>query len=193
MSSSSPTARGATDDLTRALSRALRDALAAYPTLAVDPGQLATRLAPGLAATLGRAAQAAGITGADLARGLAGAAGPRKPRDDQATEEERVLRALNRHTSGRSPGVTPDSLAALTGLPAAALGPVVSTLVQSGDLVRDGWLVRLPHADDLLPNRRLDEASQTPVAPEARESERRAIGDRRALGERRLYDRRVIG
>ena len=189
MSASSPRSRDAADDLTRALSRALRDTLAAYPMLAVDPGELATRLAPDLAAVLGRAAQAAGIGAAELARGLAEAGGRGKRRDDQATEEERVLRALNRHTSGRDPGVSPDSLIALTGLPASTLGPVVSALVQSGDLVRDGWLVRLPQADDLLPIRQLSENS---APSDTRESERRAIGDRRALGERRLYDRRVM-
>ena len=188
MSASSPRSRDAADDLTRALSRALRDTLAAYPMLAVDPGELATRLAPDLAAVLGRAAQAAGIGAAEFARGLAEAGGRGKRRDDQATEEERVLRALNRHTSGRDPGVSPDSLVSLTGLPASALGPVVSALVQSGDLVRDGWLVRLPHTDDLLPRSRPEETPRE----ETRETERRAIGDRRALGERRLYERRVM-
>ena len=178
------------DDLTQALTRVLRSALEAHPIPTADSGQLATRLAPALAATLGRAARAAGTSGSELARGLSDAAGGTKARrDDQATDEERVLRALNRHTSGREPGVTPDSLVALTGLPASTLGPVVSALVQSGDLVRDGWLVRLPHTEDLLPSRRSDETSR---GSEARESERRAIGDRRAVGERRLYERRVL-
>jgi hypothetical protein len=100
-----------------------------------------------------------------------------------------VLTALNRHASGRTPGVSPESLAALTGLSPAVLGPAVSGLVQAGDLVRDGWLVRLPQADDLLPSSRPAEANR---GAELRHvSERRAIGDRRAVGERRLYDRRT--
>jgi hypothetical protein len=69
------------------------------------------------------------------------------------------------------------------------LGPAVSALVQAGDLVRDGWLVRLPQADDLLPSARLAEPDRVGELRHA--SERRAIGDRRSVGERRLYDRRT--
>ena len=102
--------------------------------------------------------------------------------------EARVLAALGRHASGRSPGVSPDSLASLTGLSHSVLGPTVSGLVQTGELVRDGWLVRLPQAEDLLPSNRLPEPDR---GRELRHpSERRAIGDRRSVGERRLFDRR---
>ena len=56
--------------------------------------------------------------------------------------------------------MSPESLAALTGLSPAVLGPAVSGLVQAGDLVRDGWLVRLPQAEDLLPSSRPAEADR---------------------------------
>ena len=104
--------------------------------------------------------------------------------------EARVLAALGRHASGRTPGVSPDSLASLTGLSHSVLGPTVSGLVQAGDLVRDGWLVRLPRAEDLLPSSRLAEPDRGEVLRHS--SERRAIGDRRSVGERRLYDRRAL-
>jgi hypothetical protein len=70
------------------------------------------------------------------------------------------------------------------------LGPTVSGLVQAGDLVRDGWLVRLPQAEDLLPSTRL--AEPNPERDLRQASDRRAIGDRRSVGERRLYDRRAL-
>ena len=174
-------------DLTRALADTLRAALEAFPQLVLDAEQLATRLAPGLAVRLAEAAEATGVAPPVLARALATpseASGP-----GAGSVETRVLIALNRHASGRTPGVSPESLAALTGLSPAVLGPAVSGLVQAGDLVRDGWLVRLPQADDLLPSSRPAEANR---GAELRHvSERRAIGDRRAVGERRLYDRRT--
>ena len=92
-------------------------------------------------------------------------------------------------TPARAPGVSPESLASLTGLSPSMLGPAVSGLVQAGDLVRDGWLVRLPQAEDLLPSR-LAEPDRGAELRHA--SERRAIGDRRAVGERRLYERRQL-
>jgi hypothetical protein len=104
--------------------------------------------------------------------------------------EARVLAALGRHASGRTPGVSPDSLASLTGLSHSVLGPTVSGLVQAGDLARDGWLVHLPQAQDLLPSSRLAEPDRGEELRHA--SERRAIGDRRSVGERRLYDRRAL-
>lgn len=176
------------DDLTRALADTLRAALEAVPQLVIDPEQLAGRLAPGLSVRLAEAVEVAGVTAAVLARALAArseASGP-----DASSVEARVLAALNRHASGRAPGVSPESLAALTGLSPTVLGPIVSGLVQAGDLVRDGWLVRLPQAEDLLPSR----LSEPDRGAELRHtSERRAIGDRRAVGERRLYDRRTPG
>ena len=173
-------------DLTLALTETLQAALEAFPLLVTDAEQLAARLAPGLAATLGEAAKAAGATAAGLGRALS--ARGRTPGSEIASVEERVLLALNRHAGGRQPGVTPESLASLTGLPAGVLGPAVSALVQAGELVRDGWLVRLPQADDLLPSQRA--AGQERPEELRQASERRAIGDRRAVGERRLYDRR---
>jgi hypothetical protein len=175
-------------DLTSALADTLRAALEAVPQLVVDPEQLASRLAPGLSVRLAEAVEAAGVTTAALARALT--TGSEVPSPDAGSVEARVLVALNRHASGRVPGVSPESLAALTGLSPTVLGPAVSGLVQAGDLVRDGWLVRLPQAEDLLPSRQ----PEPDRAAELRHtSERRAIGDRRAVGERRLYDRRTPG
>jgi hypothetical protein len=173
------------DDLTLALTDALRAALEAFPQLALDAEQLASRLAPALSVRLAEAAEAAGVPAPALARALA----TRSEASGSASSlEARVLAALGRHASGRTPGVSPESLASLTGLSHSVLGPVVSALVQTGDLVRDGWLVRLPQAEDLLPSSRLAE----PQGAELRHaSERRAIGGRRSVGERRLYDRRT--
>ena len=186
----SPTVNDPAEDLTLALTKTLRAALEAFPQLVLGAEQLANRLAPDLAASLGRAARSAGMSASVLARGLAVPSRSSVPGPDIASTEERILLALNRHAGGRTPGVTPDSLASLTGLAAGVLGPAVSALVQSGDLVRDGWLVRLPQADDLLPTRRLEEPERAGELRQA--SERRAIGDRRAVGERRLYDRRGL-
>jgi hypothetical protein len=173
-------------DLTSALADTLRAALEAVPQLVVDPEQLASRLAPGLSVRLADAVEAAGVTAAALARALT--TGSELSSLDAGSLEARVLAALNRHASGRVPGVSPESLAALTGLSPTVLGPAVSGLVQAGDLVRDGWLVRLAQPEDLLPGRQ-PEADR---GAELRQtSERRAIGDRRAVGERRLYDRRT--
>ena len=174
------------NDLTRALADTLRAALEAFPQLVLDAEQLAGRLAPGLSVRLAEAADAAGVSAPALARALATwseASGA-----SASSVEARVLAALNRHASGRAPGVSPESLAALTGLSPTVLGPAVSGLVQAGDLVRDGWLVRLPQAEDLLPSSRLAEPDRGEELRHA--SERRAIGDRRSVGERRLFDRR---
>jgi DNA-binding MarR family transcriptional regulator len=158
------------ENLTRALVETLRAALEAFPQLVLDAEQLATRLAPGLSVRL--AATRSEALGAGT-----------------TSVEARVLAALNRHASGREPGVSPESLASLTGLSPSVLGPAVSGLVQAGDLVRDGWLVRLPQAEDLLPSR-LAEPDRGAELRHA--SERRAIGDRRSVGDRRLYDRRKL-
>ncbi len=179
----------APDDLALALTETLRSALEAFPQLVLDAEQLASKLAPEFAVRLAEAAVAAGVPAPALARALAARSEASGPGANAV--EARVLAALNRHASGRTPGVSPESLALLTGLSPSALGPVVSGLVQAGDLVRDGWLVRLPQAEDLLPSARLAEADHGAELRHA--SERRAIGDRRAVGERRLYDRRALG
>jgi hypothetical protein len=174
------------DELTLALTETLRAALEAYPQLVLDAEQLASRLAPDLSVRLTDAAEAAGVAAPALARALT----TRSEASGAGSVEARVLAALNRHASGRAPGVSPESLGSLTGLSSSVLGPAVSGLVQAGDLVRDGWLVRLPQADDLLPSSRLAEPDRGAELRLA--SERRAIGDRRAVGERRLYDRRML-
>ncbi|HET8623575.1 MAG TPA: hypothetical protein VFM14_08430 [Gemmatimonadales bacterium] len=175
------------DELERALTVTLHDALGTVPQLVSEPSQLAEHLALALSRALARAAEKSGTSTLTLARALS------KPADAgsaAAPAEERVVTALGRHPSGRSPGVTPDSLASLTGLAPSVLGPAVSALVQAGRLVRDAWLVRLPHAAaDLLPSHSF--VSEQPSEP-GHAVERRAIGDRRALGERRLYDRRAL-
>jgi hypothetical protein len=157
------------DDLTLALTDALRAALEGFPQFVLDAEQLASH-ASALARALTTRSEASGP----------GANSP----------EARVLAALRRHASGRTPGVSPDSLASLTGLSHSVLGPTVSGLVQAGDLVRDGWLVHLPQAEDLLPSSRL--AERNPERNLRQVSDRRAIGDRRSVGERRLYDRRAL-
>ena len=174
------------DDLTLALTDALRPVLEGFPLLVLDAEQLASRLAPGLSVRLAEAAEAAGVTASALARAL-------RPRPDASgagsdSLEARVLAALGRHASGRTPGVSPDSLSSLTGLSHSELGPVVSALVQAGELVRDAWLVRLPQAEDLLPSSR---AAEPDRGRDLRHATERAIGDRRSVGERRLFDRRA--
>jgi hypothetical protein len=175
------------DDLTLALTDTLRAALEAFPQLVLDAEQLASRLAPGLSLRLAEAAEAAGVTTPTLARALATRQEVSGPGADSL--QTRVLTALGRHASGRTPGVSPDSLASLTGLSHSVLGPTVSGLIQAGELVRDGWLVRLPQAEDLLPSNRLVEP--TPEREQRQASDRRAVGDRRSVGERRLFDRRA--
>jgi hypothetical protein len=168
--------------LGRALAGPLKAALAESPGLLSDPDALARRLAPvlsrELAATFSAAPRAAAEeTDSDIA--LDGSA------------KARVLAAIARHPAGRSPGLTPDAVAALTGLSPGLLGDTVSALVQAGDLVRDAWLIRLPETGDLLPQARIPStAVADEVEVERLGGERRAIGDRRRLGERRLYERR---
>jgi hypothetical protein len=176
------------DALTRALTNVLREALEDVPLSDLDPDTVANGLAPALAARLATAVGASGISPAGLARALA-----TPPADRGETVEARILAALRRYPGGRSPGVAPDVLRNLTGLPQTTLGPAVSSLVQTGELVRDAWLVRLPQPDDLLV------PAQAPALPAEERSgdtrerhERRAIGDRRAVGERRLYERRTL-
>jgi hypothetical protein len=177
------------NDLTLALTDVLRAALEGFPQLVLDAEQLASRLAPGLSVRLAEAAEAAGVTTPALARALA--TRREAPRPGPDSPEARVLAALGRHASGRTPGVSPDSLTSLTGLSHSVLGPTVSGLIQAGELVRDGWLVHLPQAEDLLPSHR---GAEPNLGRELRHaSERRAIGDRRSVGERRLFDRREPG
>ena len=173
------------DDLTLALAITLRAALESLPRSELSTDTLAQSLARPLALRLAPAAVTAGATVPELARALASSAADAAP---GRTTEERILEALRRHTAGRSPGVTPEALASLTGLAPALLAPVVSTLVQTGELVRDAWLVRLPNQEDLLQGERGEPDGRRDSRQTA---ERRAIGDRRATGERRLYDRRT--
>jgi hypothetical protein len=180
---------GSADDLARALVDAIRAALATIPPSQHDIDILPARLAVALAPRLAAAATAAGAQLPALAHALVGdssAGGEARG----GSIEDRVLAALRRHTAGRSPGVTPDSLASLTGLPQSVLAPAVSALVQAGDLVRDAWLLRLPAAEDLLSGERPDPDRRTTELRHT--AERRAIGDRRATGERRLFDRRHL-
>ena len=179
-----PVATASAETLTRALTEVLREALLDVPHADLDPDTLAARLAPALSARLATAAGAAGANIGGLARGLA-----LKPRQEGDTVEGRILAALRRYPAGRSPGVAPDALRNLTGLSQAVLGPAVSGLVQTGELVRDAWLVRLPQLDDLLPSSQRGDGERD--AESRQLVERRAIGDRRAVGERRLYERRT--
>jgi len=115
----------------------------------------------------------------------------------RALAEWLVLTTVAGHPHGHRPGLVPDTLADLTGLPPAELGHVVSSLVQSGQLVRDAWLVRLPDSTDLV-SRPGDSYGKAPegrlVAEEDRVgSDRRGGPDRRQVGERRLFDRRQTG
>jgi hypothetical protein len=184
MSSASDSAAQLTDALTGVIREALHD----QPTGDLDPDTLVARLAPALSARLAQAVVTAGATIPRLTRALSARA-EAGAHSGSASDEERVLAALRRHSAGRTPGVTPESLVALTGLPQHVLGPVVSGLVQAGELVRDGWLVRLPGQDDLLP--RAGE-SREGGSDSRQVEERRAIGDRRRLGERRLFERRSL-
>jgi hypothetical protein len=115
--------------------------------------------------------------------------GAERAASEPASPRELLLAVVAQHPAGRSPGLPPDALRALTGLPLALLGETVSALVRSGDLVRDAWLVRVAESGDLLPHPRLP-AEDASGETDHSETERRAIGDRRRLGERRLYERR---
>ncbi len=169
--------------LARALAGPLKAALAEFPGLVADPDALARHLAELLSrevapSTLGAPPRPAG-----------GETEPVVGPDGAAKAQ--VLAAITRHPAGRSPGLTPDALAALTGLPPGPLGETVSVLVQAGDLVRDAWLIRLPDTGDLLLHASTSsKAVATEIEQDRLGSERRAIGDRRRLGERRLYERR---
>ena len=169
--------------MTRDLAPALRAVLTRFPYLAPDPERLAKQLAPTLAEWL------AGRIPTDDVLGLIGSNGTE-------SIESLVLTAVAGHPDGRNPGLLPDTLAVMTGLPSAELGHAVSALVQSGELVRDAWLVRLPHADDRVsrPGESHGKAPQARlVAEEDRlESDRRGGPDRRQVGERRLFDRRKL-
>jgi hypothetical protein len=160
---------------TRDLTSALRAALARFPNLAPDPERLAEQLAPALADWL-----SGGV-----------------PTEDVLSIETLVLTAVAGHPDGRRPGLLPDTLAVLTGLPATELGHAVSSLVQGGELVRDAWLVRLPASDDLVsgPGDSYGKASGARLVAEEDRlgDDRRGGPDRRQVGERRLFDRRQPG
>jgi hypothetical protein len=168
---------------TRDLPSALREALARFPNLAPDPETLAERLAPALAKWF-----TGGVPTEDVLNLIRS--------NDTESIETLVLAAVAGHPDGRRAGLLPDTLAELTGLPTTDLGHAVSALVQSGQLVRDAWLVRLPDSNDLLPHgsESHDEAWGRQVILEDRPgANRRAGPDRRQLGERRLFDRRHSG
>lgn len=171
------------DTLAHMLAGLLAEALAQSPHLASDPDALARQLAPGLSRELASSAldAAAGLRRGDPASEIT----------PDATAADQVLAAIARHPAGRSQGITPDALASLTGMAPGLLGDAVSALVQSGDLVRDAWLIRMPESGDLLPQSRVGAVQVVPETEASRlGSDRRAIGDRRSLGERRLYERR---
>ena len=165
----------------RDLTSALREALARFPNLAPDPEVLAERLAPAMAKWF-----TGGVPTEDVLNLIIS--------NDTESIETLVLAAVAGHPDGRRAGLLPDTLAGLTGLPTTDLGHAVSALVQSGQLVRDAWLVRLPGSTDLLPHgseshgeargRRVIVADRPGV-------DRRGGPDRRQLGERRLFDRRL--
>lgn len=169
--------------LARALAGPLKAALAEFPGLVADPDALARELTQVLSGELG------GSTFGAPPRPASQATEPAVGPDGAAKAQ--VLAAIMRHPAGRSPGLPPDALTALTGLAPGPLGETVSALVQAGDLVRDAWLIRLPDTGDLLPHARTaSHAVATDIEQDRLGSERRAIGDRRRLGERRLYERR---
>ncbi|MFL5492865.1 MAG: hypothetical protein ACJ8DC_00625 [Gemmatimonadales bacterium] len=167
--------------MTRDLTPALRAALARFPNLAPDPDRLAEQLAPALSEWL------TGRVPSDDVLGLIGS-------NDTESIETLVLTRIAGHPDGRKPGLLPDTLAVMTGLPSAELGHAVSALVQSGELVRDAWLVRLPDANDLVsrPGESYGKAPQARLVAEEDRlgSDRRGGPDRRQVGERRLFDRR---
>ena len=169
---------------TRDLAPALRAALARFPTLAPDPERLAELLAPALAEWL------SGGVPADEILSLVES-------NDTESMETLVLTAVAGHPDGRKPGLLPDTLAVITGLPPAELGRAVSALVQSGELVRDAWLVRLPDPDDLLscPGESYGRAPHARLLAEEDRlgDDRRGAPDRRQVGERRLFERRQPG
>jgi len=167
----------APESLARALARALAATLPEESDLDLDAEALARRLAPALRRELESGERDESLAGPD----------PRPlRRGDKDSVEARVLAAIARHPAGRAPGLTPDALATLTGLAVAELGPVVSLLVQHGDLVRDAWLVRLPDASDLLP-----EAREAAVRGGRTDPKERIGVERRGIGDRRLYERRL--
>jgi hypothetical protein len=169
---------------TRELAPALRAVLAQFPDLAPDPETLAERLAPALAEWF-----AAGVPTDDVLELITS--------NDTESIETLVLAAVAGHPDGRRPGLIPDTLAVLTGLPSAELGHAVSTLVQSGELVRDAWLVRLPDSNDLVshPGDTHGKAAGARLVAEQDRAagDRRGGPDRRQVGERRLFNRRQPG
>jgi hypothetical protein len=183
--------------LVRALASIFRPALQESPQLAPAPDFLADRLARAVTVRLAEAVVEAGGTAAGFARSLLPET-PASGMEDQSPEA-RVLEALRRHPAGREPGLAPEALSTLTRVPGAVLGPLVSAMVQAGNLVREAWLVRLPRAEDLLPSRRASdgaadgERERRDAADQAGfPDERRSAGDRRAVGDRRMFDRRTL-
>lgn len=196
---SAEASRAAADRVARALIRPLYEGLVEVPHQVRNPESLAAQLSASLGERL--VANPLGLIAALTESGAITASNdgglPAETESRRALSVERdpsqalVLAALRGQPAGRSPGLTPDALLALTGLEPAVLGLAVSALVQAGELVRDAWLVRLPETGDLLVSPGTEEVVAVRRAPtEQRGVDRRAIGDRRAMGERRLFDRR---
>jgi hypothetical protein len=185
----------AADRVARALIRPLYESLLQLPHKVRNAEALAARLSASLSERLVSSPLAL-ITALSPSDddGTRGGTGTGEPATagERNPIEARVLAAVRSQPAGRSPGLTPDALLALTGLEAAALGSAVSALVQAGALVRDAWLVRLPETGDLLVPSGTEErvATRRAATEEERGVDRRAIGDRRVMGERRLFDRR---
>jgi hypothetical protein len=179
-----PAPRGSSrdDERARALAHTLRAALEEFPQMAPEPRRLADRLAtllgPQLAAIYGESGGA-----------VLGQTAPVSA-ESGSSPISRILETLSAHEAGIEPGLAPEALSRLSGLPIAMVGQAVSELVQAGQVIRDAWLVRLPHANDLLPSvPPSGEATRPQAAAQDFHDERRA-GDRRSIGDRRLYDRR---
>lgn len=178
-----PAPRGSSrdDERARALAHTLRSALEEFPQLAPEPGRLADRLATLIAPQL------SAIYGEPEAPVL-GRTAPVHA-ESESSQTSRILEALSADEAGVEPGLAPEALSRLSGLPIVMVASAVSELVQAGRVIRDGWLVRLPHANDLLLSPR-SSVEATPLAAAHDSHDERRAGNRRSIGDRRLYDRR---
>jgi hypothetical protein len=168
MADSSATYRWLFEVLASHLSELLAAADARAAGAPPDAGRLAACLADHLAHRLQQTAAVDVLTG--------GAPTGQSP-------EARIMRAL-RAEPHRS--FTLDDLATVTGMPRETTAASVSTLVQEGSVVRDGYFVRMPGDEDELPPRSWDPDADERGGPDRRNGS----PDRRNLGDRRLQDRR---
>ena len=135
-----------------------------------DPARLAELLTHGLAERLERTAAAHART---------------ESRPDMlAPEPEARIRQLLE--SAPDQRFTLDEVATYAGLPRETASACVSSLVQAGSVVRDGYFIRLPGPEDELPPRDWDADPDQRGGPDRRTE----TPDRRGLGDRRLFDRR---